>query len=63
MKATPTFKSFRPSLFGNCPHGVRCWLRQQADRLAQTMADRAERIHHGYIYYLDGAGGGTAKKN
>ena len=29
----------------------------------QAQADRAERIHHGYIYYLDGAGGGTAKEN
>ena len=29
----------------------------------KAQADRAERIHHGYIYYLDGAGGGTAKEN
>lgn len=27
------------------------------------MPDRAERIEHGYLYYFDGAGGGTAKKN
>ena len=29
----------------------------------QAQPDRAERIHRGYIYYLDGAGGGTAKQN
>lgn len=29
----------------------------------KAQADRAERIHHGYLYYLDGAGGGTAKEN
>jgi hypothetical protein len=29
----------------------------------RAQADRAERLHHGYIYYLDGAGGGTAKSN
>lgn len=29
----------------------------------KAQADRAERMHHGYIYYLDGAGGGTAKTN
>lgn len=29
----------------------------------KAQADRAERIKHGYIYYLDGAGGGTAKEN
>jgi len=27
------------------------------------MVDRAARMKRGYIYYLDGAGGGTAKKN
>lgn len=31
--------------------------------LPEQLPNRAERIHHGYIYYLDGAGGGTAKKN
>ena len=29
----------------------------------KPQADRAERMKHGYIYYLDGAGGGTAKEN
>ena len=29
----------------------------------KPQADRAERIHHGYIYYLDGAGGGSAQEN
>lgn len=31
--------------------------------LPVPMADRADRERHGYTYYLDGAGGGTAKKN
>jgi hypothetical protein len=31
--------------------------------LPTQLADRGERIHHGYIYYMDGAGGGTAQKN
>ena len=31
--------------------------------LPQQLPDRAERIQHGYLYYFDGAGGGTAKKN
>ena len=31
--------------------------------LPQQLPDRAARIHHGYIYYFDGAGGGTARKN
>ncbi len=29
----------------------------------KAQPDRAERIQRGYIYYLDGAGGGTAKEN
>jgi len=31
--------------------------------LPQQLPDRATRVHHGYIYYFDGAGGGTARKN
>lgn len=31
--------------------------------LPEPMPDRTERMKHGYIYYLDGAGGGTAKNN
>ena len=31
--------------------------------LLKPLPDRAERETHGYLYYLDGAGGGTAKKN
>jgi hypothetical protein len=31
--------------------------------LPQQLPDRATRIHYGYIYYFDGAGGGTARKN
>jgi hypothetical protein len=26
-------------------------------------ANRGERLHHGYVYYFDGAGGGTAQTN
>jgi pimeloyl-ACP methyl ester carboxylesterase len=33
------------------------------DGLPQNMPDRAARMPYGYLYYLDGAGGGTAKKN
>ncbi len=28
-----------------------------------ALPNRAERMQHGYVYYLDGAGGGTAKTN
>ncbi|HEY2572711.1 MAG TPA: hypothetical protein VGH65_01540, partial [Verrucomicrobiaceae bacterium] len=38
-----------------CSHAPTGWPKAQAGR--------AERIHHGYIYYMDGAGGGTAKVN
>jgi hypothetical protein len=31
--------------------------------LPTPLPDRTERMKHGYLYYLDGAGGGTAKKN
>lgn len=31
--------------------------------LPQPLPDRPERMKHGYLYYLDGAGGGTAKRN
>lgn len=31
--------------------------------LPEQLPNRAERMQHGYIYYFDGAGGGTAKKN
>lgn len=31
--------------------------------LPQPLPDRQARMKHGYLYYLDGAGGGTAKKN
>lgn len=31
--------------------------------LPEQLPDRAERIKSGYLYYFDGAGGGTAKKN
>lgn len=31
--------------------------------LPTPLPDRAERMKHGYLYYLDGAGGGTAQKN
>jgi hypothetical protein len=31
--------------------------------LPTQLGDRAAREQHGYIYYLDGAGGGTAKNN
>lgn len=31
--------------------------------IPEQLPDRAERIDHGYLYYFDGAGGGTAKKN
>jgi pimeloyl-ACP methyl ester carboxylesterase len=31
--------------------------------LPEQLPDRNERIQHGYLYYFDGAGGGTAKKN
>ncbi len=31
--------------------------------LPTPLPNRAERETHGYLYYLDGAGGGTAKKN
>jgi hypothetical protein len=31
--------------------------------LPTPLPDRANRMHHGYLYYIDGAGGGTAKKN
>lgn len=29
----------------------------------KPQADRGERVHRGYVYYFDGAGGGTAKTN
>lgn len=41
-------------LFGGCA---------TPDGLPQDLPDRAERMPYGYLYYLDGAGGGTAKKN
>jgi pimeloyl-ACP methyl ester carboxylesterase len=31
--------------------------------LPQRLPDRSERVRHAYIYYFDGAGGGTARKN
>lgn len=31
--------------------------------LPTQLPNRSERMQHGYLYYLDGAGGGTAKKN
>jgi hypothetical protein len=31
--------------------------------LPEPLPNRAERMKHGYLYYLDGAGGGTAKMN
>ena len=31
--------------------------------LPEQLPNRAERMHNGYLYYFDGAGGGTAKKN
>jgi len=31
--------------------------------LPKPLPDHSERMKHGYLYYLDGAGGGTAKKN
>jgi pimeloyl-ACP methyl ester carboxylesterase len=31
--------------------------------LPKPLPDRQERMKHGYLYYLDGAGGGTARKN
>ncbi len=31
--------------------------------LPEQLPNRAERMQHGYLYYFDGAGGGTAKKN
>jgi len=31
--------------------------------LPQPLPDRAARMEHGYLYYLDGAGGGTAREN
>ncbi len=31
--------------------------------IPEQLPNRAERIQHGYLYYFDGAGGGTAKKN
>lgn len=31
--------------------------------IPEQLPDRAARMHHGYLYYFDGAGGGTAKKN
>ena len=31
--------------------------------LLKPLPDHSERMKHGYLYYLDGAGGGTAKKN
>lgn len=33
------------------------------DGIPKQLPDRAARIHHGYLYYFDGAGGGTAQKN
>ncbi|MFK5921424.1 MAG: hypothetical protein QM496_04550 [Verrucomicrobiota bacterium] len=31
--------------------------------LPKQASDRTERVKHGYLYYLDGAGGGTVDKN
>ncbi|MEO5913505.1 MAG: hypothetical protein ABIS50_04685 [Luteolibacter sp.] len=31
--------------------------------IPEQLPDRAQRMDHGYLYYFDGAGGGTAKKN
>lgn len=31
--------------------------------LPQPLADREQRMEHGYLFYLDGAGGGTAHQN
>lgn len=31
--------------------------------LPEQLPDREQRMQHGYLYYFDGAGGGTAKKN
>lgn len=33
------------------------------DGIPEPLPDRAERMKRGYLFYLDGAGGGTAEKN
>lgn len=31
--------------------------------IPEPLPDREQRMKHGYLFYLDGAGGGTAHKN
>jgi pimeloyl-ACP methyl ester carboxylesterase len=50
-----------PALYGSLLILVVCCV--GCTGLPHQMPDRAERLPHGYVYYMDGAGGGSAVQN
>ena len=63
MNFFSTFKVSVPCLFGIALVLFAAGCASLPTGLPQQLPDREQRMRHGYLYYLDGAGGGTAKKN
>ena len=63
MKVSPTYQSLLYSLSIVVIAMMISACVSKPTVLSDTMPDRAERVTHGYLYYLDGAGGGTSVKN
>jgi pimeloyl-ACP methyl ester carboxylesterase len=63
MKATPTFRVSARRFLGTALTVFAVGCASKPTGLPEQLPDRAERMHHGYLYYFDGAGGGMAKKN
>jgi hypothetical protein len=63
MKSFSTFEASRRLLFGIALTLLVAGCASKPSGIPGYLADRGERMRHGYVYYMDGAGGGTAKKN
>ena len=63
MKAFPTFKVTARCFLGIALAVFAVGCASKPTGLPEQLPDREARMHHGYLYYFDGAGGGTAKKN
>jgi Alpha/beta hydrolase len=63
MKAISTFKVSARRFLGIAFTVFAVGCASKPTGLPEQLPDRAARMHYGYLYYFDGAGGGTAKKN
>lgn len=63
MKVLSTFNVSAQRVFGIALTVFAVGCASKPTGLPEQLPDRAARMHYGYLYYFDGAGGGTANKD